>query len=156
MSKTRLTVLLIFILLSDSLLAFYWQGMGSGMNNTVISEIWNGITPKLNTAFSTNTNAGFQAFAKEISDRLNSRWDPAWNVVIARSRAQYDVILYGYAFRNQWMWYNGVPNSRGNFAALIVWKDYNCRDWKGVKVNYTSSFTTTQKATIKAIASNLT
>ena len=33
------------------------------------------------------------------------------------------------------MWFNGVPNiilDNTVIIALIVWKDYNCQDWKYV------------------------
>ena len=51
----------------------------------------------------------------------------------------YDSILYGYAFRSQWMWYNGVPNSvlpSNKIATLIVWKDYNCQAWSNIQTGY--------------------
>ena len=72
-----------------------------------------------------------------------------------------DTIFYGYAFNNQWMWYNGVPNtlSGTKHITLIVWKDYNCQDWKysgfGASVT-TSNFTTEQKALIGAEIAKMT
>ena len=100
-------MMLIAMLLAHSLHGLKWQGTGSGMNNTVISEIF-GIDTNFEAAMTTD-DSGRNAFVNEISDRLNARWDPAWNVVFAVGRADSDTILYGYAFRNQWMWYNGVP-----------------------------------------------
>lgn len=68
-----------------------------------------------------------------ISTRLNSLWDPAWNVVITKTPAGYDTIVYGYAFRNQWMWINGItiPTS-ADVLSYIIWKDYNCQTWRGL------------------------
>lgn len=125
-SKASLAIVLIAMLLADSLLAVNWQGTGSGMNNTVISEIWRNLVPNLETA--TRNNA-YNPFVNDIATRLNNRWDPAWNVVLVTEKLGFDAILYGYAFRNQWMWYNGVPNTylSSRTITLIVWKDYNCR-----------------------------
>lgn len=54
-SKTILAVLLIAILLADSLNGARWQAMGSGMNNTVITEIWTGLEANISTTLSINT-----------------------------------------------------------------------------------------------------
>lgn len=51
--------------------------------------------------------------------------------MIAKSPANYDTIVYGYAFRNHWMWINGVSihSDTTNVLAYIIWKDYNCQAW---------------------------
>ena len=147
-TKTSLAIILTTMLLIESLNGDYWQGTGSGMNNTVITEIWTGFEGNLNTALAANSSAGYNNIVNGISGRLNARWDPAWNVVLILTIKVRDSILYGYAFRNQWMWYNGVPNTAsGHCVTLIVWKDYNCKDWKNIAdgVSEASSFTTAQK-----------
>lgn len=151
-TKTILAVLLITMLLADSLNGLRWQAMGSGMNNTVITEIWTGLEANIDTALTANTHTEYNAFTKGISDRLNARWDPAWNVAFVMSQSEYEVILYGYAYNNQWMWFNGVPNTVWitDIVTLIVWKDYNCQAWYFSNVYGVSSFTTTQKAFLKA------
>lgn len=62
--------------------------------------------------------------AETISTRLNTIWDPAWNVVILRQAAGYDSVVYGYAFRDHWMWINGVAVPET--LSYIIWKDFNC------------------------------
>ena len=49
--------------------------------------------------------------------------DPTW-----------DTVLYGYAFRQHWMWYNGytVAGSSGKYYSFVIWKDYNCVAWHSV------------------------
>lgn len=49
-SKASLAILVIVMLLADSLHAVKWQGMGSGMNNTVISEIWKDLSTNFDAA----------------------------------------------------------------------------------------------------------
>ena len=135
-AKTSLTVILISLLLSHNVCGIGWQGTGQGMNHTVISEIWNGLESNLDVALNTGTPSGFNFFTKQISDRLTGRWDKAWNVVMVITLSQYESILYGYAFRSQWMWYNGVPNTvlpSNTIITLIVWKDYNCQTWANVQ-----------------------
>lgn len=104
-------MMLITMLLTHSLHALNWQGTGSGMNNTVITEIWTGLTGNLDSA---STGLQRTGICKDISDRLNAQWNPAWNVVLLVTGSSYDTILYGYAFRSQWMWYNGVPTTGVN------------------------------------------
>ena len=66
--------------------------------------------------------------AKNISDTLNELWDPAWNVVAAKTYGGVGVyvVLYGYAFRSHWAWYNPY---RDTDCVFVVWKDYNCETW---------------------------
>jgi hypothetical protein len=40
-----------------------------------------------------------------------------------------DSVLYGYAFRDHWMWYNGLLVDDGQCVSFIIWKDYNCVGW---------------------------
>lgn len=68
--------------------------------------------------------------------------------------AEYDAIVYGYAFNNHWMWYNGIslPDSgTSKTASLMVWKDYNCQNWKVIGRDETgsSTFSMNQKIAIE-------
>jgi hypothetical protein len=40
-----------------------------------------------------------------------------------------DSVLYGYAFRDHWMWYNGFLMDDGHYVSFVIWKDYNCIGW---------------------------
>ena len=77
-TKTSLAIILTAMLLADTFNGVQWQGTGSGMNNTVLAEIWNGLEGKIEAGL----RSGNENYIKEISDRLNARWDPAWNVVL--------------------------------------------------------------------------
>jgi hypothetical protein len=80
------------------------------------------------------------AITKRTSDVLNAEWDPAWNVVLARMSGQNNGVVYGYAFRNHWLWYNDFENTK---ITIIIWKDYHCVEWndfeKGTTLNTFSS-----------------
>ena len=81
-TKTSLAIILTALLLTDSLNGIGWQGTGSGMNSTVITEIWKGLEANAVTAMTVNTNPSYNAVTDELSARLNALWDPAWNVVV--------------------------------------------------------------------------
>lgn len=142
--------LLTVLLLATAASGLRWQGTGS-TNNTVIAKIWQHVETKINSSMfiASTQDLAFKTFCKTLSEQLNSLWDPAWNVAIYSALPQYDTILYGYAFNNQWMWFNGVPAS--NFPTqvftLIVWKDYNCKVWKdiGYAIMELSGFNSDQK-----------
>lgn len=53
------------------------------------------------------------------------------------SGSQYnDVLVYGYAYKNHWMWFNGYAHdSLSNIYSFVVWKDYNCQTWKNLGTN---------------------
>jgi hypothetical protein len=46
-----------------------------------------------------------------------------------------DSVVYGYAFRDHWMWYNGYVMDDGNYVSFIIWKDYNCITWSTINSN---------------------
>jgi hypothetical protein len=46
-----------------------------------------------------------------------------------------DSVLYGYAFRDHWMWYNGFLMDDGYYVTFIIWKDYNCITWSTIDSN---------------------
>jgi hypothetical protein len=46
-----------------------------------------------------------------------------------------DSVVYGYAFRDHWMWYNGFLMDDGALVAFIIWKDYNCVTWSTINSN---------------------
>ena len=67
---------------------------------------------------------------------MNTLWNPAWNVVVViLTDNNADTVLYGYAFRDHWMWYNGYLMADGKFVAFIIWKDYNCAKWWSYDAN---------------------
>ena len=78
--------------------------------------------------------------AMNISDNLNRMWDPAWNVLIYSFNSNVDAIIYGYAFRGHWLWFNGLvnPNDNSKFMTYIIWKDYNCIQWNSLNTTYTT------------------
>lgn len=45
-----------------------------------------------------------------------------------------DVVVYGYAFNNHWMWFNGYQDASiaRKYFSFVIWKDYNCQGWKTV------------------------
>jgi hypothetical protein len=46
-----------------------------------------------------------------------------------------DSVVYGYAFRDHWMWYNGFLMDDGYYVTFIIWKDYNCITWSTINSN---------------------
>jgi hypothetical protein len=44
-------------------------------------------------------------------------------------------VVYGYAFRDHWMWYNGFLMNDGYYVSFIIWKDYNCNGWASINSN---------------------
>lgn len=126
--NTKFSFLLTLLLLSHTVTSLNWQGAGT-VNNTVISRIWDHINANLTTALTgTQSDAQTDAFVKALSDEMNLLWSPAWNVVLVKGNKGYDTILYGYAYKDQWMWFNGIPHPTTSTLDLciIVWKDYNC------------------------------
>lgn len=66
--------------------------------------------------------------AKAISDLLNNKWAPAWNVFVTKSDnvSHINSVVYGFAHNNHWMWVNGYGPYDHSF---VLWKDYNCYTW---------------------------
>jgi hypothetical protein len=56
-------------------------------------------------------------------------------VVIYEDATSSDTVVYGYAFRDHWMWYNGFVMDDGNYVSFIIWKDYNCDGWASINSN---------------------
>lgn len=67
-----------------------------------------------------------------------------------------DVILIGYAFRNHWMWFNGHidPSIPTVMYSFVIWKDYNCKDWK--TLDQPTSFSAGQQAVITNLFTSIT
>ena len=129
-------VFLALLLLHQPVGALNWQGTGE-MTNDNLTVIWDYI----HTNFKANVDADtIQTFNLGLSDNLNALWAPAWNIItvrISRATSYNDVVLYGYAFRNHWMWFNGYtdPSISETMFSFVVWKDYNCKDWKTIGIN---------------------
>lgn len=70
----------------------------------------------------------------------------------------HDTILYGYAFRNHWMWINGIPiPSSTSTLAYVIWKDYNCQRWATISDirGKTTTFTSSQQQLLSTKVSEL-
>jgi hypothetical protein len=50
-----------------------------------------------------------------------------------------DSVLYGYGFRDHWMWFNGLYMDNTRYISFIIWKDYNCISWHNFNNNYDPS-----------------
>lgn len=98
-----------------------WQGIGNftDSNLTDIKSILGGQLSNI-----LGMNGPMNGMAKNISTQLNSKWDPAWNVLVTKQADRtHDGIVYGYAFNDHWLWYNNYLNTS---ISIIIWKDYNC------------------------------
>ena len=143
-----LSFLVVLLALTVPALQTDWQGSGS-MNTTVMTEIHTQINN--NPITSSTSPADVDVIAQTISTRLNSLWDPAWNVMVSISPSSANTILYGYAFNNQWMWINGVSvPSTPRFCAYLIWKDCNCNQWKKMSEITSTTFTPFQNTKINA------
>lgn len=83
---------------------------------------------------------------------FNSIWAPAWNIAIVKSPVTHNSVLYGYAYKEHWIWINGVtiPGDTTNSLTYIIWKDYNCQTWSTVAnlVSQGSTFTSDQNSAL--------
>lgn len=119
--------LAIMLFLHHPVAALNWQGTGN-LDNSNMTEIWSYVDQNLGRE---NYMGTLNYFATGLSNNLNTKWAPAWNVVvvkIANADSYNDVVLYGYAFKNHWMWHNGWTSSQisGQTFSFVIWKDYNC------------------------------
>lgn len=111
-----------------------WQGTGN-MSSDNLTVIWDYIHNNFKSDWTYNLFMRYQDqtlinFTTGLSDQLNKRWDPAWNVVAVANNGHADAVLYGYAFRDHWLWYNGYLLSGGVYTmSFLIWKDYNCLKW---------------------------
>lgn len=68
----------------------------------------------------------------------------AWNVFTFThsNPSKSDSVVYGYAFRDHWIWFNNYNDSS---ISYIIWKDYNCYGWQtvGLGLKQSSYFSTT-------------
>ncbi len=138
--------LLLVIVLIASIQTVDWQGYGN-MSSSNLTDIWSFINSNALKAFS---NSDYYKFTQDLSTHLNTLWDPAWNVITVKTVDTSDTVLYGYAFREHWMWYNGFRLS-GNVYSFVIWKDYNCQDWGtvGAIQKGATDFTTEEQTQIK-------
>ncbi len=98
-----------------------WQGYGN-LSSENLTSIWGYINSNIQGAV---TNSNIDDFNTGLSTHLNDLWSPAWNIVTIEQLTPSDSILYGYAFRRHWMWYNDYQVSTKSIN-FIIWKDYNC------------------------------
>lgn len=94
--------ILICSLLLLSVTCVSWQGAGNftDSNFTDIKNILSGVSTKLGLE-------KIDSWAKIISDELNARWDPAWNVIVTKLQDKIsNGVVFGYAYNGHWLWYN--------------------------------------------------
>lgn len=138
MSKTLPILFLAAILLETSCLN--WQSAGN-MSESNLTEIWSFINTKIRKdwTFSQIATGGslFSDFSSNLSSHLNTLWASAWNVAMTyiTDASNADTVVYGYAFRDHWMWYNGYQMDDGYYVGFIIWKDYNCAGWTTFNLN---------------------
>ena len=134
----ELGFLLVIAMLLQCGSALNWQGTGN-MSNSNLTDIWTYINANFKTSWqrsAISNGPSVSNFVSGFSTYLNGLWDPAWNVVVVYNYdgSNSDAVLYGYAFNDHWLWYNGVKMDDNYYVTFIIWKDYNCVKW------YTSSF----------------
>jgi hypothetical protein len=139
--KFKFNFLLVAVLLLTCSSALNWQGAGSWGNGNM-TIIWDYINANFSKAWTHNTcvsqgDTTLTEFSSAFSTELNRLWDPAWNVVVVyiTDGTNSDSVLYGYAFRDHWMWYNGFLMNDGYYVSFIIWKDYNCNGWASINHN---------------------
>jgi hypothetical protein len=122
------------------------------MSSSNMTTIWNYVNKNLDRTKPKSELMGrndgtLKNFAVGFSDYLNELWDAAWNVILVyiADGSNSDSVVYGYAFRQHWFWYNGLATKDGHFISLIVWKDFNCVRWFTLNLDsnaspFTSSF----------------
>ena len=145
--------LCVFLVLTIPALSVNWQGTGnmSGSNMTEIQT-----TISNNPITSATSASQIHTIGQTISTRLNDLWEQAWNVVIVKTLAGYDSVVYGYAYKDHWMWINGVAISGDSSKELayIIWKDYNCNTWSKINTIFgkVTNLPSDQLAAINAYA----
>jgi hypothetical protein len=108
-----------------------WQASGT-FTDSNLTDIQNTIQNNIPSFVTGDSNSNLMEFAVNLSNAFNSAWNPAWNVfVLQLLDPTVDVILFGYAFNNHWIWINGYQYSGKTFA-FVIWKDYNCKNWNNV------------------------
>jgi hypothetical protein len=139
--KFNSNFLVVAVLLLTCCKSLDWQGAG-GWGNGNMTVIWDYINTNFSKAWPQATtilpgDTKLADFASAFSTELNRRWDTAWNVVVAyiTDKSNSDSVVYGYAFRDHWMWYNGYAMNDGSFVSFIIWKDYNCNGWTTINAN---------------------
>lgn len=140
--RRTLSLTLIFMLFIAQISTANWQGTGNFTQDN-ITFIRTNIDANFNSQWSAGTitdssDKTLVNLAKKLSDQLNDQWAPAWNVVIALttdSSYNMDTVLYGYGFRDHWMWDNTYKVKDGQAVGFIIWKDYNCINWVSYSQN---------------------
>ena len=135
------------LLLITNIWAINWQGTGNlSQENTTV--IWEYINPNfdlkwIRSTLTSSSDTKLVDFSKQLSDYLNLQWNEAWNVVVAyiNDGTNFDTVFYGYAFRDHWLWYNGIQTNDFTYLTFIIWKDYNCAQWYSINSNlFVTSF----------------
>lgn len=141
MQKQRSGFSIFFLIFLISTRQVGWQGYGNWTSSN-LTEIWTFINGSIGSRTSTSS---YDTFNTALSNHLNTLWAPAWNVFTIKTTAEWDTVLYGYAFNDHWMWYNDYEIN-GVVLAFVIWKDYNCENnWKTVGQNGAASGFTLMK-----------
>jgi hypothetical protein len=141
-----------------------WQASGnmSASNMSVVNSYiqTNFSSTYTNEALTVAAYTTITDFTTAFSTELNRQWDEAWNVVVVHinnARENVDSVLYGYAFRDHWMWFNGYAMDDGYYVGFIIWKDYNCLAWNTIReldFSADTTFDATTNALITAAFTN--
>ncbi len=141
MKNTKAIFFVLLLSLLGNFSALDWQGYGN-MSSSNLTDIWTFVNNNIGYAV---TNSKHQEFTTNLSNYLNKLWDPAWNVFVIQTTVSKDTVVYGYAFRDHWMWYNGYVINNA-FLSFVIWKDYNCQGW--IEPGSSLTFTSTENAAI--------
>ncbi len=136
------TVAIAFVILSLASVGFCtnWESSGNWTTaNTTEITAAIGVAMQKSVEATAQTGYNLGTFAQELSTDLEKKWDQFWNVFVVVQAAASDTVVYGYAFKDHWLWKNNVqftgytpPLSppfnylTGKNIGLIIWKDYNC------------------------------
>lgn len=132
----KLSFFLALMLILPNFHCLNWQATGN-MPQEKMNAIWDYINSNFDFTLTSNAiyyaaNYPLESFAEGLSNDLNARFHRAWNVVVVHDGMQNsnsDAILYGYAFREHWFWYNGHPMTDNRYVGFVIWKDYNCNTY---------------------------
>jgi hypothetical protein len=130
-NQQALFSLLAFFLFCSCVQTTNWQGIGN-LTADNLTYIWGTINGNIG-AYTNGATLDAVRFATNLSNTFTSQWDVAWNVFVFELKdPTVDAIVYGYAFRDHWMWYNGFVNGATKLA-FVIWKDYNCITWHSIR-----------------------
>lgn len=109
------TVAIAFVILSLASVGFCtnweYQGNWTTANTTAINAaIGTAMQASTSSEVADTTGYNLGTFAKKLSENLETvqNWAQFWNVFVVVQEEASDAVVYGYAFRNHWLWKNNV------------------------------------------------